>query len=76
MLKDKFLEIYGLVHKMSNDIEWLKGDALKHNGVLEKHLSNTTICQSQVIRNTAWRHAFKFILGGLAVVLGWLLMKG
>ncbi len=69
MEEDKFLELYGDVKATRQDITWIKDKITFQNGVLAEHIKDSNGFRNQVTRNTVWRHVFKIGIGGLFLVL-------
>ena len=64
--EDKIIEMYA-------DVKWLVKDSKRRNGIMETHVVESDKFRHQVTRNTAWRHAFKIVIGALStLVLYWI----
>ena len=75
MDEEKLIEMYGHVKATRTDIKWIREDIKKKNGILEDHIKDSEKYRSAVIRNTVWRHAFKFGIGGLFLTILWMVFR-
>ena len=73
---EKLMEMFGDVKASRTDIKWLKTEAIRRNGILEEHVKDSEKYRHAIIRNTAWRHAFKIAIGMLFTIICWALLKG
>lgn len=75
MDEDKFLELYGDVKANRTDLKWIRDKITYQNGVLAEHIKDSEEFRGQITRNTAWRHAFKYGIGGLFLAIMWMIFK-
>ena len=65
-------EHHEAIIEMSRDIKWLVKDSKDRNHKFEKHIDESDDFRHQVTRNTAWRHAFKWMGAGIVGAIAWI----
>ena len=63
------------ITKTSTNVEWLIKETVRINGTFTNHVKSSEKYRAAVDRNIGWRHALKFIVPIIIIILGWIIMS-
>ena len=67
------------IGEVVTNIKWIRKSMEDRNGILEDHIKESDKYRKSIDRNTTWRHAFKYVIGIIFLLLGrilWTHLRG